>query len=116
MTRLQASCTKARTPITLTAGESHQIDLRAYANATDDLSVRFAWVTPETKDNAIASAVQAAQTAKKVVVFAYDEGTEGSDRGGNSIADGLKLPGYQDDADLGACCGQPEHGGRAQHW
>jgi len=34
--------------------------------------------------------------AKKVIIFAYDEGTEGSDRGGNAIANGLYLPGYQD--------------------
>jgi beta-glucosidase len=83
--------------VTLKAGEARRIDLRAFANATDDLSVRFAWVTPETKNAAITAAVDAAKTAKKVVVFAYDEGTEGSDRGGNSIADGLKLPGYQDE-------------------
>ena len=38
----------------------------------------------------------AARSAGKVVIFAYDEGTEGSDRGGSNQAAGLSLPGYQD--------------------
>ena len=37
------------------------------------------------------------QSASKVVLFAYDEGTEGVDRGGSDQAAGLPLPGYQDD-------------------
>ena len=38
----------------------------------------------------------AAQSAKKVVLFAYDDGTEGVDRGGDDQNAGLQLPGYQD--------------------
>lgn len=83
--------------LTMAAGETHTLDLRAYANATDPLSVKLQWITPSTQQQSIDEAVAAAQGAKVPVVFAYDEGTEGSDRGGNSIADGLKLPGYQDD-------------------
>lgn len=82
--------------ITMAAGETHTIDLRAYANTTDALTVKFQWITPSTQTESIAEAVAAAESAETPVVFAYDEGTEGSDRGGNSIADGLKLPGYQD--------------------
>ncbi len=82
---------------TFTAGESHDLDLRAYANATTPLSVRFEWVPPDWQARSIAAAVTAAQNANKVVIFAYDDGTEGSDRGGNDQNVGLELPGWQDD-------------------
>jgi Glycosyl hydrolase family 3 C terminal domain. len=82
---------------TFTAGESHDLDLRAYANATNPLSVRFEWVPPDWQARSIAAAVTAAQNANKVVIFAYDDGTEGSDRGGNDQNVGLELPGWQDD-------------------
>src|SRR4051794_21702630 len=81
---------------TFTAGESHDLDLRAYANGTDPLSVRFEWVPPDWQSRSIATAVAAAQNANKVVLFAYDDGTEGSDRGGNDQNAGLMLPGWQD--------------------
>ena len=83
--------------VTFAAGETHTLDLRAYAKTTDPLIVQFRWITPEWKQAKINEAVAAAKTAKKVIVFAYDEGTEGSDRGGNSVAAGLALPGYQDE-------------------
>ena len=83
--------------VTFFAGETHQLDLRAYANATDPLQVRFAWVPPDWQAQSINAAVAAAASAKKVIIFAYDEGTEGADRGGNDQPAGLKLPGYQDD-------------------
>lgn len=82
--------------VTFAAGETHTLDLRAYAKTTAPLMVQFRWITPEWQAAKIAEAVTAAQTASKVIVFAYDEGTEGSDRGGNSIVAGLTLPGYQD--------------------
>lgn len=83
--------------VTFAAGETHTLDLRAYASAAAPLQVRMVWVPPDWQARSIATAVQAARGARKVVVFAYDEGTEGSDRGGNDQAVGLRLPGYQDD-------------------
>ena len=83
--------------ITLAAGETHDLDLRAYGNSTDPLQVRFAWVPPDWQAQKIAEAVAAARAARKAVIFAYDDGTEGVDRGGNDQVAGLKLPGYQDD-------------------
>jgi beta-glucosidase len=85
--------------VTLAAGQPIQVDLRAYANPTigaAPLKVRFEWITPTSQDAAITAAVRAAKSANKVVLFAYDEGTEGSDRGGDSVSAGLALPGYQD--------------------
>jgi beta-glucosidase len=82
--------------VTFAAGETHSLDLRGYAGATDPLQLRFAWVTPDRQARSIDAAVAAARNARKVVVFVYDEGTEGSDRGGNDQAVGLRLPGYQD--------------------
>jgi len=82
--------------VTFAAGETHTLDLRAYAQAAKPLMVQFRWITPEWQQAKIDEAVAAAQGAKKVIFFAYDEGTEGSDRGGNNIGVGLQLPGYQD--------------------
>jgi beta-glucosidase len=58
--------------------------------------VQLRWVAPDDQATSIAAAVAAAKSAKKVVVFAYDEGSEGVDRGGSNQAAGLQLPGYQD--------------------
>ncbi len=55
---------------TFAAGETHSLDLRAYANGTDPLSVRFEWVPPDWQTQSIAEAVAAASTANKVVLFA----------------------------------------------
>ncbi|MBP1703243.1 MAG: glycoside hydrolase family 3 domain protein [Chloroflexi bacterium] len=82
--------------VTFTEGETHNLDLRAFAKTTDPLLIQFRWVPLDWQTQKINEAVAAASMAKKVVIFAYDEGTEGSDRGGNAIANGLKLPGYQD--------------------
>jgi beta-glucosidase len=81
---------------TFAAGETHSLDVRAYAGGTDPLSVRFEWVPPDWQTQSIAGAVAAASTANKVVLFAYDDGTEGVDRGGNDQNAGLQLPGWQD--------------------
>ncbi len=83
--------------VTFAAGETHTLDLRAYAKTTAPLMVQFRWITPEWQSAKIAEAVTAAQSASKVIIFAYDEGTEGSDRGGQNIVNGLLLPGYQND-------------------
>ena len=83
--------------VTFAAGETHTLDLRAYADAAAPLQIRMAWVPPDWQARSIAAAVAAARGARKVIMFAYDEGTEGSDRGGNDQAIGLRLPGYQDD-------------------
>ena len=82
--------------VTFAAGETHTLDLRTYAQSAKPLLVQFRWITPEWQQAKIDEAVAAAKGASKVIFFAYDEGTEGSDRGGNSIANGLVLPGYQD--------------------
>ena len=58
--------------------------------------MRFEWVPPDWQTQSIAEAVAAASTANKVVLFAYDDGTEGVDRGGNDQNAGLPLPGWQD--------------------
>jgi beta-glucosidase len=81
--------------VTFAAGETHTLDLRAFAGATNPLIVQFRWITPEWPQAKIDEAVAAAKTARKVIIFAYDEGTEGSDRGGNNVEVGLTLPGYQ---------------------
>ena len=81
---------------TFAAGETHELDLRAYANSTDPLSVQFKWVPPDWQTQSIAAATAAASSAKKVVIFAFDDGTEGVDRGGNDQNLGLQLPGWQD--------------------
>jgi beta-glucosidase len=54
------------------------------------------WVPPDDQTQSIIAAVAAAKSAHKVVIFAYDEGTEGRDRGGSDQGAGLQLPGYQD--------------------
>jgi beta-glucosidase len=85
---------------TFAAGETHDLDLRAVANGTDPLGVRFQWVPPGWDTRTIDEAAAAARSARKVVIFAYDEGTEGNDRpdaaNQNNQALGLTLPGYQD--------------------
>ena len=81
---------------TFAAGETHDLDLRVYGNGTDPLSVRFEWVPPDWQQQSIAAAVAAASNANKVVIFAFDDGTEGVDRGGSDQNAGLELPGWQD--------------------
>src|SRR4029453_4226448 len=83
---------------TFAAGEAHTLDLRAYANAVDPVGGRFGWVPPDWQSRKIAEAVAAAENARAVVFFAYDDGTEGADRGGNDHGAGLNLPGYHKQA------------------
>jgi beta-glucosidase len=83
--------------VTLTAGQQFHLDLRVYAGATKPVRVQFRWVPTTNQADQIAAAVAAASAANKVVDFVWDEGSEGSDRGGNAIANGLALAGYQND-------------------
>ncbi len=82
------------------ASETHDLDLRVVSTGTEPMNVRFQWVSPDWQTQKINEAVTAARSAKKVVIFAYDEGTEGNDRpdaaNQNNQALGLTLPGYQD--------------------
>ena len=94
--------------VTLAAGETHTLDLRAYADPAAPLQIRMVWVPPDWQSRSIAAAVQAARGAHKVIVFAYDEGTEGADRGGNDQAVGLRLPGYQDDLIAAVAAANPD--------
>jgi beta-glucosidase len=79
-----------------TAGQQLHLDLRLVVGA-QPAKIQLRWVPPDNAARSIAAAVRAASTAGKVVLFAYDEGTEGSDRGGSDQAAGLLLPGYQND-------------------
>jgi beta-glucosidase len=80
--------------VALTAGQQLHLDLRVTAGA-NPTQVQLGWVPPDNPTTAVNQAVAAARTAKKVVLFAYDDGQEGSDRGGSDQAAGLALPGYQ---------------------
>lgn len=82
--------------VTLTAGQQLHIDLRVVTGATTPTQIQFRWVPPDNQAQSINAAVAAASSANKAIIFAYDEGTEGSDRGGNFPANGMVLPGYQD--------------------
>ncbi len=81
--------------VTLTPGQQIHLDLRVIAGASP-ADIQLRWVPPDNQTQQINAAVAAARPAHKVVIFAYDEGTEGSDRGGSNQGVGLQLPGYQD--------------------
>jgi beta-glucosidase len=81
--------------VTLTAGQAIHLDLRL-VTGTAPAQIQLRWVPPDSQTTSIAAAVAAARSARTVVVFAYDEGTEGRDRGGSDQVAGLTLPGYQD--------------------
>jgi beta-glucosidase len=80
--------------VALDAGQQLHLDLRVTAGAAPT-QVQLRWVPPDNQAAAVAAAVAAAKTANKVVIFGYDDGQEGSDRGGADQAAGLALPGYQ---------------------
>jgi beta-glucosidase len=82
--------------LTLNAGQQIHLDLRL-VTGTAPAQIQLRWVPPDDHAQSIAQAVTAAKAAHKVVVFAYDDGTEGRDRGGSDQAAGLLLPGYQND-------------------
>ncbi len=77
--------------VTLAAGEPHDIVVTATATPDGPMQVRLAWVTPARRREALDEAARVARAAKAVLLFAFNEGTEGQDR-----VD-LSLPGHQDD-------------------
>lgn len=81
--------------VTLNPGQQIHLDLRL-TTGSSPAQIQLRWVPPDNQAQSIAKAVAAAKSARKVLVFAYDEGTEGSDRGGSNQSAGLELPGYQD--------------------
>jgi beta-glucosidase len=81
--------------VALNPGQQVHLDLRLVTGSAPT-QIQFRWVPPDNQAQSIAKAVTAAKAARKVIVFAYDEGTEGSDRGGSNQSLGLQLPGYQD--------------------
>jgi beta-glucosidase len=81
--------------VTLAAGQAIHLDLRLVAG-TAPAQIQLRWVPPDSQTTSIAAAVAAARSARTVVAFAYDEGTEGRDRGISDQVAGLTLPGYQD--------------------
>jgi beta-glucosidase len=80
------------------SGDTRYIELRAVANGTSPLRLRLVWA-PTTgatfQTEALGDLSTMAASANKVLDFAYDDGTEGSDRGGNAIANGLTLAANQ---------------------
>jgi beta-glucosidase len=82
--------------VNFTAGQQIHLDLRLVTGDTDPAQIQLRWVPPDWQSQKIAEAVAAAKSAKKVIFFAYDEGSEGRDRGNNDPAAGMVLPGYQD--------------------
>jgi beta-glucosidase len=81
--------------VTLNPGQQIHLDLRLVTGSAP-AQIQFRWVPPDDQAQSIAQAVTAAKAARKVIVFAYDEGSEGRDRGGSDQGAGLALPGYQD--------------------
>ena len=81
--------------VTLNSGQQIHLDLRVYAGASPT-NLQLRWVPPDDQTQSINAALAAAKSAHKVVIFAYDEGTEGRDRGSSDQGAGLQLPGYQD--------------------
>ncbi|MCL6536981.1 MAG: glycoside hydrolase family 3 C-terminal domain-containing protein [Acidothermus sp.] len=82
--------------VTLAPGQQVHLDLRVIVGSSAG-QLQLRWVPPDSEQTSIAQAVAAATNANKVVIFAYDDGTEGRDRGGSDQVAGLELPGYQDD-------------------
>ncbi|HEY3088701.1 MAG TPA: glycoside hydrolase family 3 C-terminal domain-containing protein [Jatrophihabitantaceae bacterium] len=81
--------------VPLNPGQQIHLDLRVVAGA-NPANIQLRWVPPDDQTQQINAAVAAARPAHKVVIFAYDEGTEGRDRGVSDQGLGLQLPGYQD--------------------
>jgi len=90
------------TRVTLTAGETYTVTVTATAGSVGSFSseladedgpmqVRMAWETPSQRQANLEAAIAAAASASAVVVFGYNEGTEGQDR------DSLALPYDQDE-------------------
>ncbi len=72
------------------AGVPRAVTVTGTAGATTPLQMRLAWSPPGGREAKIKEAVDAARGARAVVVFAYDEGSEGRDR------PLIVMPGVQD--------------------
>jgi beta-glucosidase len=93
--------------LTLSPGQQIHLDLRLVTGSAP-AQVQLRWVPPDDQAQSVSQAVSAARHASKVVLFAYDEGTEGQDRGGSDQAAGLALPGYQDDLIQAVAAANPD--------
>jgi beta-glucosidase len=94
--------------ITLNPGQQIHLDLRLVTGATASAQIQLRWVPPGNQAQSIAQAAAAAKTARKVIVFAYDDGSEGRDRGVSDQAAGLLLPGYQNDLIQAVAAANPD--------
>jgi len=88
MVRLEAGVPH---PISLTATSGGRSGAGADEEETEPFQLRMAWITPEAREAALDEAARRAGDASAVVLFAHQEGTEGSDR------PSLSLPGVQDE-------------------
>ncbi|RJS95145.1 glycoside hydrolase family 3 protein [Salinisphaera sp. Q1T1-3] len=86
--------------VSLEAGSVHELEITGEAGAQigvtegdpdSKLQIRFAWVSPEIRRQTLADARTLASQADHVVVFGFNEGSEGEDR------DTLDLPLFQND-------------------
>jgi beta-glucosidase len=93
--------------LTFSAGQQVSIDLRIVTSETMDTNIQFRWIPTTNDADQIAIAEAAAAGANKTLYFAYNEGSEGSDRGGNAIANGLALAGNQDDVITAVAAASP---------
>jgi len=94
--------------VTLSPGQQVHLDLRLVTGATAPAQIQLRWVPPDDQAQSIARAVAAATTARTVVIFAYDEGSEGRDRGVSDQGAGLLLPGYQNDLIAAVAAANPD--------
>ena len=93
--------------LTFSAGQQVFVDLRIVTGETTDTAIQFRWVPTTNDADQIAIAEAAAASANKTLYFAYNEGSEGSDRGGNAIGNGLLLAGNQDDVITAVAAASP---------
>ncbi|MGW0803792.1 glycoside hydrolase family 3 protein [Nonomuraea sp. NPDC002799] len=80
--------TNAGAAVRLEAGRPTPIAIAATGMAGTPLRVRLAWITPQRREEAVREAARLAGKARTVLVFAYNEGTEGVDRAGLALPDG----------------------------
>jgi beta-glucosidase len=83
--------------IALNPGQQIHLDLRLITGTSGPAQIQLRWVPPDSQAQSIAQAVTAAKAARQAVIFAYDDGSEGRDRGISDQAAGLLLPSYQND-------------------
>ncbi len=94
--------------LNFSAGQQVFVDLRVVTGETTDTAIQFRWVPTTNDADQIAIAEAAAADANKTLYFAYNEGSEGSDRGGNAIANGLALAGNQDEVIAAVAAASPD--------